>query len=54
MSTGASCGAKWGEGAGIGEEKCSTSVSICAGLRQSMVTVLLQPLILIVKCFCSF
>ena len=36
-------------GAGVGEEKCSTSVSICAGLRWTMETVPLRQLILIVK-----
>ena len=28
-----------GAGAGVGEEKCSTSVSICAGLRRFTETV---------------
>ena len=37
-------------GAGVGEEKCSTSLSICAGLRRSMETASLRPLISIVKC----
>ena len=37
-----------GAGAGVGEEKCSTSVSMCTGLRQSTESVSLRPLISIV------
>ena len=49
-STRVSCGAKWGgAGAGVGDEKCSTSVSMCADLRRSMETVSVRPLISIVN-----
>ena len=44
----------WCQVGGVSEEKCSTSVSICARLRQSMETKSLRLLISIVKYVCLF